>query len=302
MTTPRRPSPAARAVRRSRRPALRTASFFERYRAGFLWTGGIVVFIALVFVGFVAPSLTPAYQCVNIFDPSPAPSFVAPSQAPVASGATPAPAVTAPAPGYVEPDMGHVHEPNAGAKITYTWCPPTSGKHYNATGQGPIKAGFYDRDTPTVPGGWIHNLEHGFEVLLYKCPGPGCTDEGQAAMESLVGRWPDTPVCHTAPGVFNPVVTRFDDMPYPYAAIVWDMVLPLQTLDEEQLFAFYSAYAEQFNPEKLCAGPTATPPPPATPGPTTPSPAPTTPSPAPTSGSSPAATGASAPSASPSGS
>ena len=244
-----------------------------------LGVGGIAVFAGLVFVGFIAPGLTPAYACANMFEPTPAPSFVAPSQAPVASGATPAPQVTAPAPGYVEPDMGRLHI-TPGAKITYTWCPPASGNHY-AAGQGPIPAGFYDKDSKTVPGGWVHNLEHGYEVLLYKCPGPGCTDEGQAELRALISTWPDTPVCHTPPGQFNPVIARFDDMAYPFAAIVWDMVLPMQNLDEDQMFAFYSAYAEQFNPEKQpgCVPPSASPALP-TAAPATPSPAPTTAAPA----------------------
>lgn len=277
----RRPSPASRAVRRSRRPAPRRATFLERYRNLLLWVGGIAVFAGLVFVGFIAPGLTPAYACANVFEPTPAPSFVAPSQAPVASGATPAPQVTAPAPGYVEPDMGRLHITPPGAKITYTWCPPASGNHYSASGFGPIPAGFYDKDSKTVPGGWVHNLEHGYEVLLYKCPGPGCTDEGQAQLQALLSTWPDTPVCHTPPGQFNPIIARFDDMAYPFAAIVWDMVLPMQTLDEDQMFAFYNAYAEQFNPEKQpgCVLPSASPVTPTGP-PATPSPAPTTAAPA----------------------
>ena len=87
-TSPRRrQSPAARSVRRSRRPAPRRASFLERNRSALLWAGGIVAFGALVFVGLILPGFTPAYQCVNMFDPTPAPSFVAPSQAPAASGA-----------------------------------------------------------------------------------------------------------------------------------------------------------------------------------------------------------------------
>jgi hypothetical protein len=211
-TSPRRPTPASRAVRRSRRPAARSTTFLERNRSRLLWAGGIAAFVALAFVGLVLPSITPAYACVNTFDPTPAPSFVAASSAPVASGASPAPAVTPPPPGYVEPDMGAIHVP-LGDKVTYTYCPPASGKHYNAAGQGPIKAGLYGPDDKTVPEGWLHNLEHGYIVLLYKCPGDGCSDEGQAALEALLAKWPDSPICKTPPGQFTPVITRFDDMP-----------------------------------------------------------------------------------------
>jgi hypothetical protein len=67
-------------------------------------------------------------------------------------------------------------------------------------------------------------------------------------------------------------------MAYPFAAIVWDMVLPMQTFDETQMFAFYSAYAEQFNPEKQvgCVQPSASPGAAPTTAPSTASPAPST--------------------------
>ena len=254
--SPRRPSPAARAVRRSRRPAPRSATFLERNRDRLLWIGGGAAILALAFLGFIAPGLTPAYECANLFDPSPAPSFVAPTQAPAASGASQAPAATAPAPGYVEPDMGRTHV-TPGSKVKYTWCPPASGNHYSAAGQGPIRAQLYGPNDGTIPEGWVHNLEHGAIVLLYKCPGPGCTDDGQAELQALLGRWPESPICHLPPGgVITPVITPFKDMPYNYAALVWDMVLPMDTLNEADLFAFYSAYGEQFNPEKQCASPT----------------------------------------------
>ena len=273
-TSPRRPqSPASRAVRRSRRPAPRSSSFLERNRSALLWGGGILVFGILVFVGLILPGLQPAYACANFFDPTPAPSFVAPSQAPVASGATPAPAVTAPAPGYVEPDMGRTHVA-PGTVVKYTWCPPASGNHYSVTGQYPIRGGFYDQSNAQPPEGWVHNLEHGALVLAYKCPGPACTDDGQAAMQSLLARWPASPVCKIPPGTFTPVFVRFDDMAYPYAAIVWDWVLPLQTLDEQAVLAFYAAYGEKFNPEKQpsCPQPSTAPGPTAAPASSTPAP------------------------------
>jgi hypothetical protein len=264
-TSPRRPSPAARASRRSRRPAARQATFLERNRTRLLWAAGIVGVLALVFVGLVLPGLSPAYACTNEFNPTPAPSSVGPSAAPAGSGATQAPAPTATAPGYVEPDMGHVHENNQGAKITYTWCPPASGRHYPAPG-GPIRAGFYGPSDSTVPGGWVHNLEHGAIVLLYKCPGPGCEDAGQTELQALLGRWPDSPICKLPPGGnVTPVITRFDDMPYNYAALVWDYVLPMASIDENQLFSFYAAYGERFNPEPQCAQPSGTPGPAGTP-------------------------------------
>ena len=59
-------------------------------------------------------------------------------------------------------------------------------------------------------------------------------------MRDLLTRWPNTPYCDTPPGAFNPVIARFDDMASPYAAIVWDVILPLDTLDEAAIFDFYA--------------------------------------------------------------
>ena len=273
-TPPRRPTPASRATRRSRRPPTRSQTFFERNRSRLRWAGAALVFAVLVgmaFLGFTRPT----YACLSIFDPSPAPSFVAPTQAP--SSGSPAPAVTAPPPGYVQTDMGHIHV-DPGTTIRYAYCPPASGKHYNATGVGPVREGVYGPNDPAVPPGWVHNLEHGAIVLLYKCfeGAEACTDEGQAELDALYARWPNSPVCDFPPGTSGtPVIARFDDMPWPYAALVWDVVLPMESLDEDLVFEFYERQAERFNPEKLCAEPTATPGPAPTPGPATPTPGPT---------------------------
>jgi hypothetical protein len=202
---------------------------------------------------FLQPS-TPVYACTNEFNPTPAPTFIAPTVAP---GTSNAPA-TQPPTGYIQPDMGHTHV-DPGTRITYTWCPPASGKHYNVTGLGPIPARVYGPDEATIPQGWVHNMEHGALVLLYKCPGPSCDDAGQAALEALRARWPLSPICKFPPDTVGPVITRFDDMPYPYAAVVWDAVLPMQTLDEKALFQFFADRAERFNiQEPRCAAPTPT--------------------------------------------
>lgn len=264
-TPPRRTTPASRAARRSRRPATRSTTFLERNRSRLLWALGGAAF--LVAAGLAVLSFTtPAYACTNLFEPTPAPSWVPPTTAPVASGRTPPPGPTPPAPGYVQPDMGAVHV-QIGERVRYLSCPPASGKHYNAPG-GPIKAGLYGPSDTTLPQGWVHNLEHGAIVLLYKCPGEACEESGQAALSALYAKWPDSPICQIPPGNQTPVIARFDDMAWPYAALVWDVVLPLQSLDEAAIFDFYARQGEQFNPEKACAAPAPTPAPIPTAGPT----------------------------------
>ena len=271
-TPPRRPSAAARATRRSTRPSARSATFLQRNRNRLLVAAGVVGFAILAGMAFLNAS-QPVYACTNLFDPTPGPSAVAPTAAPVASGASPAPAVTPPAPGYVQPDMGKLHV-NVSTRVRYTNCPPASGRHFNAAGQGPIKPGLYGPDDRQAPQGWVHNLEHGGIALLYNCGPSGdaaaCTDAGQAALEALEAKWPPSPVCKVPAGALvAPVIARFDDMAYPFAAVVWDVVLPMDTIDENLLFDFYARQGEQFAPEvrAICALPTPTP------GPATPTPA-----------------------------
>ena len=72
-----------------------------------------------------------------------------------------------PDPGYVQPDMGRRHVA-VGEKVTYTYCPPASGSHYNAANAGPIQPRFYGPNDRVLPEGWIHNLEHGAMVILYR--------------------------------------------------------------------------------------------------------------------------------------
>ena len=52
-------------------------------------------------------------------------------------------------------------------------------------------------------------------------------------------------------------------MAWPYAALVWDRVLPLDTIDQAAILDFYARYGERANPEKLCGSPS----PSAAPGP-----------------------------------
>jgi hypothetical protein len=61
-------------------------------------------------------------------------------------------------------------------------------------------------------------------------------------------------VCGFEPGgnAPGPVIARFDDMAWPYAALVWDRVLPMESVDTAAILDFYARYGERTNPEKLC--------------------------------------------------
>lgn len=259
MTTPsRRAAQKGRPGARPRRVPPRK-SFWERNRSRLLLGALAVALLAVGAFAFFTTS-TAGYACASFWEPGPTP--------------TTAPSAT-PNLGYFQDDMGHNHVA-VGASVKYTFCPPASGNHYNAAGvAGPIPARLYGPNEKKVPQNWVHNLEHGALVLLYKCGGTSdpCSADGQQALGALVANFPISPICKIPPGTLSPVIARFDDMKFPYAALVWDEVLPLQTLDLDQVRAFFLQHAEQLNPEKLCVQPSPTPGPTATPGPSaTPSP------------------------------
>ena len=59
----------------------------------------------------------------------------------------------------------HVAPPT---RVTYEHNPPTSGCHYNlGYGKAPVSAGVYSTHIDAEY--WVHNLEHGYIVVLYNC-------------------------------------------------------------------------------------------------------------------------------------
>ena len=231
------PTGTARAGRRERARPMAERSFLERYRTIIVAVAAVLV-IGVVAVGVFAASSQPAYACSTQWVPDP-------TSSPLAG--------TSPQPGYPQPDMGQGHVAN-GTSIKYTYCPPASGKHYNGTQTGPISARVYGPQDVVIPEGWIHNLEHGALIVLYRGDSEGATPEGQAAMKSFFSSYPASPVCGFKPGTsVGPVFARFDDMATPFAALVWGRVLPLQTLDTQAILDFDKTYGERTNPERFCS-------------------------------------------------
>jgi hypothetical protein len=234
-------------------------SFFQRYRTPIL-AAAVVGVIAVLGAGLFSASTQPVFACSTVWQPTTTP--------------TP-PEGASPQPGYVQPDMGNTHVV-PGTAVTYTYCPPASGSHYNAAGQGPLKPRLYGPDDNVIPQGWVHNLEHGALILLYRGDSPAATPEGQAALRAFYDAYPPSPVCGWPKGTsVGPVFARYDNMAWPMAALVWDRVLPLQELDTEAVLEFDRTYGEQTNrlvedlcPEKrVSPSPSASAPASASPGP-----------------------------------
>jgi hypothetical protein len=230
---------AAGSAQASRRPRPKAAvttqkPFLERHRSSLIIGGGLAVVLAVVAFVFVGAA-QPVYSCSFLSEPA--------SPAPVASGTQPL--------GQKQDDMGRTHVA-VGTPVRYTFCPPASGSHYNAAGQGPIQPRFYSPDDTTVPQNWVHNLEHGGLVVLYNCNMGGCDTADLDQLRALVGSFPASPVCKVPPLQISPVVTRFDTMKAPFAALVWGRVLFQDKLDVNQILAFFDQYADRTNPEQQC--------------------------------------------------
>jgi hypothetical protein len=235
------PTGTPRAGRREhpRRMPGREPSFMERYRTLLVV---VVVIAAVGLIGaFVFVSATKAaYTCTTVWTPQPTPS--------------PAAGTTNP-PGYTQPDMGRRHVPY-GTVVTYQYCAPASGSHYNQAGAGPIAPRLYGPEDVVIPQGWVHNLEHGALVLLYKGSSAGATPAGQQQLQAFYDSFPNSPVCNIQRGTtVGPVIARFDQMASDYSAIVWGRVLPMTTLDTNAVLDFYAAWGEKTNPEQQCSAP-----------------------------------------------
>jgi hypothetical protein len=213
-----------------------------------------VAVLAVIAAVVALSAAQPAYACAE--------QWTAPATASPAAPSVPDSSARI---GYVQPDLGRNHIAT-GQAVRYALCPPASGRHYNATNVGPIKAQLYGPDDATLPQGWIHNLEHGGLVVLYRCPGPGCDEAGQTAFRQFYSSFPASPICKLPAGAVGPVITRFDQMAYPIVALLWGQVVPMEGWNPDLVLDFFNRQAERTNPEQACPRPTATP------GPGTPAP------------------------------
>jgi hypothetical protein len=226
-----------RAGRRERVRLQRQPSFLERYRT--LIVSGVGVAVVAIAVGFVFLGATaPAYACTNIFSPSPTPTVSPGSSTRL---------------GFVEEDMGRSHLVSVPQK--YLYCPPASGTHYSQAGLGPIPPRVYPPDSKMGPQNWVHNLEHGAVVVLYRHDSPGATTDGQQAFKTFFDSFPASALCKVPPRTLSPVIAPFDQMPHAYAALVWDRVLYMDTWDPDLVLRFYNTEAERQDADGVLVAP-----------------------------------------------
>jgi hypothetical protein len=147
----------------------------------------------------------------------------------------------------VNPDPAvHVEQ---GSALTFASNPPCGGNHY------PVWATWGVHDTPIPRGNWIHNLEHGGVVFLYRCANRAACPELAAKVEAFVAALPSDPKCSAeSPPIKNrAVVTPDPDLPagVEVAVAAWGYNLVARCIDETAFRNFYLARAGQA-PENFC--------------------------------------------------
>jgi hypothetical protein len=123
----------------------------------------------------------------------------------------------------------HVDE---GSSLTYQHRPPSSGMHYGTLPQ-PQEYAMYD--TPLTPGRWVHMLEHGAVVVLYR------TDLCNDACVQGLGQFYDSAPRSTLVGVRHLTITPYQDMDHAIAVVAWGYIDEMDQFDLDRITADFKA-------------------------------------------------------------
>jgi hypothetical protein len=99
----------------------------------------------------------------------------------------------------------------------------------------------YPVSEPKAPQYWIHNLEHGYVVLAYRCPsgvlgqGDCVTAEEMAEMQSFFDQ---APASSNSACPKKVVVVRFDSMDTKFAMLAWGRALLTNDFDIDTALTF----------------------------------------------------------------
>jgi hypothetical protein len=128
-----------------------------------------------------------------------------------------------PMPGEFVPSLGNEHIPTAETPhVAYTSDPPTSGPHL------PHIAPWGVHTRPISKELQVHNLEDGGVVVNYK---PQCADQVQAALRTIVDRYPNHVVLAPYPGLDRCI-----------ALTAWTRIDKMDEVDERRVVRFIEAY------------------------------------------------------------
>lgn len=134
--------------------------------------------------------------------------------------------------------QGHVSS-TAGVELTFLHYPPSSGTHY---GDQVAAWGFYPEPVPE--GTFVHNLEHGGVVFLYKCDTP-CADLEQQFADFYESA-PPAPSFTTRKVLITPYNPADPaKMPAPIVALAWEHQLNLQQFDADLMLKWYKRFVNR---------------------------------------------------------
>lgn len=120
-----------------------------------------------------------------------------------------------------------------GTLIEYDSVPPASGPHYPS----PQPWGVYDQ--MVAEGFWVHNLEHGGIVLLYKCAPEDCAAEADK-IRTVADTLPESKFRN-----IKFLATPYEQIDTPYMLVAWDRQLPMETFDEQLVRDFYDDFVDR---------------------------------------------------------
>jgi len=125
--------------------------------------------------------------------------------------------------------------------VKYAFCPPTSGDHYSIPGQAPMQPAVYPPSQERYPMYWVHNLEHGYVVLAYRCPS-GVLGQGdcisQADFDGIQKWYDDAPAPTKSTCAKKVLAVRFDTMNTRFALLAWDRALLLDVWEPQNAATF----------------------------------------------------------------
>ena len=153
-------------------------------------------------------------------------------------GASPeAPGPVGPAPGEPVPNEGWAHVPE-GSAIIYRSNPPASGSHY------PVWLRYQEYAQPMARGYWVHNLEHGAIVVLYR------PDASADVIRQITEAFRSIPVDASC-GHQRALLTPDPLLPRLTAVVAADFVLLGDSVDAQGIRAFAVARRGR-GPEQVC--------------------------------------------------
>ncbi len=133
---------------------------------------------------------------------------------------------------------------DVGTAVTYASNPPAGGPHY------PVWATWGVHTTLVPRPYYVHNLEHGGVVLLYKCDDAGTCASSEAFLKSVMAAMQTDTSCQP-PVRVRVVITKDDAIPTPFAAAAWGWTYAAECADMGSLLDFVKEHYGH-GPENLC--------------------------------------------------